>query len=189
MFPFKGHSLINVMGLLPLASLLAVASLLIGFGIGRFIYRVEQPKEVFAQQIKQSDGSIVIERNPYDKAKKIVMPAGATLLRQQRLVIQPDSIGEIKLDFSLVKMPDKTLRVIAKTDNAKIVTAVDIPVSYMNTATELKWGAGYIYGKDKHGLFLQRFTETFIFGVDVIREKTFLYNSSYDYTLRLGIRF
>lgn len=166
-----------------------VVGLVGGFIIGKVIYDKKPPQETFAQEIKQKDGSLVLERNPFDKPKKIVAPDGAEIFRQANFIVNPTSLDKMNLTVSIVKMPDDTLRTIVKTDNGQIIGGTDIPVGNTSTAKELKWGAGFIYGKNKQGLFVQRLTETFIFGADVIRQNNLVTDYYYDYTLRLGFRF
>ena len=166
-----------------------LAGLLFGFLVGKYVYEYIPPQENFAQAIRQKDGSLILERNPYEKPKKIEMPTGATLIRQQILTIAPNDLGNIKLDFSLIKMSDESLRVVAKSSNGTIISGVDIPVAFASTSSEYKYTMGYIYRPNSHAIFIDRVTKRFVTGFEVVREKTQNFDYRISYGVKVGVRF
>lgn len=169
-------------------ALLILLGVLMGFLIGRVIYKHSPPQEIFAQAIRQKDGSLVLERNPYEQPKPIQMPSGAEIFRQASFIVNPTSLDKLNLTVSLVKMPDDTLRTIVKTDNGQIIGGTDIPVDSLHRPINYDYTAGFIIGKDIKGLFLQKDFDRFSFGLD-IRQKVDNYNQTLGYNVRLGYRF
>lgn len=165
-----------------------VVGLVGGFIIGKVIYDKKPPQETFAQEIKQKDGSLVLERNPFDKPKKIVAPDGAEIFRQANFIVNPTSLDKMNLTVSIVKMPDDTLRTIVKTDNGQIIGGTDIPVDSLHRPINYDYTAGFIIGKDIKGLFLQRDFDRFSFGLDIC-QKVDNYNQTLGYNVRMGYRF
>ena len=169
-------------------ALLILLGVLTGFLIGKMVYQYNMPQENFAQQIKQTDGSLVLERNPYEKPKPIQMPSGAEIFRQATFIVNPSSLDKMNLTVSLVKMPDDTLRTIVKTDNGEIVSGTDIPVDLFKRPIDYNYTAGIIYGNTVKGLFLQRDLGRFTLGLDLY-EQLRNYDTSYGYNFRFGYKF
>jgi hypothetical protein len=169
-------------------ALLILLGVLTGFLIGKIVYQYNMPQETFAQSIRQKDGSLVLERNPYEKPKTVQMPNGAQIFRQATFIVNPSSLDKINLTVSLVKMPDETLRTIVKTDNGEIVGGTDIPVDLLKRPIDYNYTAGVIYGNGLKGLFLQRDLGRFTFGLDLYEQLT-NYDKSYGYNFRLGYKF
>ena len=171
------------------AIFIAIGAVL-GFFIGRAVYITPKPKqETFAQKVIQTDGSVIIERNPYENTKKIIKPTDSKLIRQAFFEIKPNNEANIKLNLSLIRLEDQTMRIIAKTDNGTIINAVDVPIDPLGRRLEAKWGLGVIYGNESQGLFIERFTDRFIFGLDVIKQNHFAINNKYAYAFRFGYKF
>jgi len=169
-------------------ALLISLGVLTGFLIGKMVYQYKPPQETFAQAIRQKDGSLVLERNPFEKPKAIQMPNGAEIFRQATFIVNPSSLDKINLTVCLVKMPDETLRTIVKTDNGEIVGGTDIPVDLYKRPIDYNYTAGIIYGNSVKGLFLQRDFNRLTFGVDLYEQLT-NYDKSYGYNFRLGYKF
>ena len=169
-------------------ALLILLGVLTGFLIGRVIYKHSPPQEIFAQAIRQKDGSLVLERNPYEKPKPIQMPDGAEIFRQATFIVNPTSLDKLNLTVSLVKMPDDTLRTIVKTDNGEIVSGTDIPVDLLKRPIDYNYTAGIIYGNGIQGLFIQREFGRVTFGFD-LQAQLANYAKNYDYTFRVGYKF
>jgi hypothetical protein len=141
-----------------------------GLSLGWWLYRPGAPKiEPPAPAIRQSDGSLILERKPDPSAKAPAeIPKGAHLERIERVVIQPKptpvqgaNSGALddanprlicppaELDLSLLKMPDKTERVVASSPDGKIVGGVDIPVAPIPASTKIpRWSISALYGYD-----------------------------------------
>lgn len=170
-------------------AIFSLFSLIFGFILGRFVYLpLLPPQEKFEQQVKQSDGSIIIERNPYEKPKNIVKPINSTLIRQQQIEIRPTG-GDIKLDLSLIQTPDNTYRIIAKSTNGDILRAVDVPIDPLERRLAAKWGVGLIYQPKARGVFIERITTRFILGLDLLKENSLYGEDKFNYSLRVGYRF
>lgn len=169
-------------------ALLILLGVLTGFLIGRVIYKHSPPQEIFAQAIRQKDGSLVLERNPYEKPKPIQMPDGAEVFRQATFIVNPASLDKLNLTVSLVKMPDDTLRTIVKTENGEIVSGTDIPVDLFKRPIDYNYTAGIIYGNGIQGLFIQREFGRVTFGFD-LQAQLVNYAKNYDYTFRVGYKF
>jgi len=57
----------------------------------------------------------------------------------------------VRVDLSLVRMPDQTRRVIASSPDGEVVGGVDIPVETAAPVRTLKWGAGFEYAVNSWG--------------------------------------
>jgi len=147
-----------------------VLGLISGLSLGWWLYRPGAPKiEPPAPSIRQSDGSLILERKQDPSAKAPAeIPKGAHLERIERVVIQskPTSVQDdnsgssddanpplicppAELDLSLLRMPDKTERVVASSSDAKIVGGVDIPVAPIPASTKIpRWSVSALYGYD-----------------------------------------
>jgi hypothetical protein len=149
-----------------------LVGLISGLSLGWWLYRPGAPKiEPPAPAIRQSDGSLILERKPDPSAKAPAeIPKGAHLERVERVVIQPrptpvqdDNSGArdgantrttticrpAEVDLSLLKMRDKTERVVASSPDGKIVGGVDIPVAPIAASPQItRWSVSALYGYD-----------------------------------------
>jgi hypothetical protein len=148
-----------------------LVGLISGLSLGWWLYRPGAPKiEPPAPAIRQSDGSLILKRKPDPSAKAPAeIPKRAHLERVERVVIQPRPTPiqdgnsgareganmrtticpPAELDLSLLKMPDKTERVVASSPDGKIVDGVDIPVAPTPASTKIpRWTISALYGYD-----------------------------------------
>ena len=147
-----------------------LVGLISGLSLGWWLYRPGAPKiEPPAPAIRQSDGSLILERKPDPSAKAPAeIPKGAHLERVERVIVQPrptpvqDRNSGVRdgantssicppaeIDLSLLKMPDKTERVVASSPDGKIVGGVDIPVAPIPATTRIaRWSVSALYGYD-----------------------------------------
>lgn len=147
-----------------------LVGLISGLSLGWWLYRPGAPKiGPPAPAIRQSDGSLIMERKPDPSAKAPAeIPKGAHLERVERVVIQPrptpvedgnsgardvpntrSICPPAEVDLSLLKMPDKTERVVASSPDGKIVGGVDIPVAPNPPGPRIhRWSVSALYGYD-----------------------------------------
>lgn len=177
---------------------------IIGLGLGYLIgFKVFSPKTIVeapAAEIRQKDGSLVLQRDPNAKIKPITLPNGSELIRQASVTIKPSErfieglkhdlgpIPTMTVDISLVRLNDGTHRVIAKSQDGDIVGGIDIPIEKASVPKDYKWVAGGIVLKNGYGLFVQRNWGSLMVGLDVMQTQH-LSNKSMDYAFRAGIRF
>lgn len=91
----------------------------------------------------------------------------------------------VTVDLSLVRMPDKTRRVIASSPDGKILSGIDVPISAPAESAARPWAAGILITSDrKLGGFLDRDVGPFRFGVESFQTPTGLGAAA-----RAGIRF
>lgn len=165
----------------------ALAGLVLGLGLGKYLFDKKPPQETFAQAIKQTDGSLVLERNPYEKPKKILMPTGAELFRQANFIVSTKT-DKLNLSVSLVKMPDDTLRTIVKTDKGEVIGGTDVPIDMLHRPVDYTWNAGFILGDQLKGIYVQKFYKRFNFGLDLYQHFD-NFHKQLGYNVRIGYSF
>ena len=176
------------------------AGLLLGYGLG---YKQFSPKPVVetnAPEIRQKDGSLVLERKISEKPlNRPIMPFNASeWIRHSEVLINPNTsligsnaeIKPIKVSFDLVKLSDQTYRVIVNAENGEVIGGVDVPIQTVHNPEQTKWAAGGIILNDGYGAFIQRNIGAFLVGLDVaqIHHKE-LNTKDLQYSLRFGVRF
>jgi hypothetical protein len=74
----------------------------------------------------------------------------------------------IRVDLSLVRMPDKTGRVIASSPSGKILSGIDFPLESLGESpTSRPWAAGISFDTDRRlGAFVERDLGPFRIGLD-----------------------
>ena len=119
--------------------------------------------ETYAPQIRQKDGSVVLERKPQSDAKPAQeLPKGAKAERVGSVVVRPKATfqmdapptlgyGDVRVDWSLVKMPDQTRRMVMSSPDGEIVGGVDVPIESAREQRKLKWAVGAVYGTTAWG--------------------------------------
>lgn len=168
---------------LSLTALAALTCIAGGLSLGKKLYEPTVTPETHAVEYKQSDGSLVVERQattpPEQVQPKHVLPKGSKLERQISIAVQPTTPKEDKVpcpaahvDLSLVRMPDNTKRVVASSQDGQIVSALDLPTEPVITPKEKKWGAGLAYGTGKRwGAWVDHDAGPFRLGLEVTTNK------------------
>lgn len=126
--------------------------------------------ETYKPAVKQSDGSVVLERKPDPAAQpKQIIPAGTKLERVESVTVRPHPVvipppqtaveqgpttpqpaaetqcPDVTVDLSLVRNGDGTRRVVASSPDGDVVGGVDIPVEAAAPPPKPKlWAAGAV---------------------------------------------
>lgn len=116
---------------------------------------VQQTAETPAAEVRQSDGSLVLERSATDVGAKAPskLPTGSKMERKVEVKVRP--IGGLKLpanattsdcppvtvDLALLRQDDDTRRVVASSPDGRVISGLDIPVDTLASASG-KWAAG-----------------------------------------------
>lgn len=91
----------------------------------------------------------------------------------------------VQVDLSLVRMPDKTRRVVASSPTGTILSGIDVPLEPVSVPRVRPWAAGVLYTADsKLGAFLDRDLGPFRLGVETYQTPT-----GWGAAARAGIRF
>ncbi|MBE7415097.1 MAG: hypothetical protein HS130_07685 [Deltaproteobacteria bacterium] len=155
--------------------------------------------ETYAAAERQADGSALLERKPDADAKPVhKIPKGAKVERVIKLEVKPKSeplspeasapdCPPVRVDLSLVKLPDETRRVIASSVNGEIVAGVDIPVEAARPVKEHKWAAGLTMSPvgRGYGAFVDRDLGPFRVGAELNQSEAY----GFDFRLKAGLRF
>lgn len=172
-------------------SIVASIAIAVGLALGWGIYHTPAPKpEPAAPEIRQKDGSLVLERAPsglkagapggsipLKPAQEI--PKGAKVERIVQVTVQPKAVelpaglpggrptiagavGEapeghsaqpcppVTIDLSLVRMPDKTQRVLASSPDGSVIGGIDVPIQAQAIPRIQRWTAAALVGYDTH---------------------------------------
>ena len=162
-------------------AVLGLIAALIFVGGMALAWKIWAPKpakaEAYAAAVKQSDGSVVLERKPDATAKPAQeLPKGAKLERVVQVTVKPSAspveiaptngpdqpaastsdlppgttspCPPIRVDLSLVRMPDESRRVIASSPDGEVVGGVDIPVEAALVPKVLRWSGLALTGYD-----------------------------------------
>ncbi len=190
-----------------------------GLTLGWMLWRpAPVGQEPPAPEIRQADHSVVLERKPESHpAVPHQIPSGAKLEREIQVTVQPSAgvtplttatspvapgkppeatpCPPVIVDLSLVRMPDKTRRVIASSPDGDVVGGLDVPVEAASVPRELKWAVGGLYGSKSEGgqtlgVFVDRDFAFLRTGVEITRERyTASSMNGWEIRGRLGIRF
>lgn len=93
----------------------------------------------------------------------------------------------VTVDLSLVRMPDKTRRVVASSPNGQILSGIDIPIESAKIPRSLPWAIGGTYSYDgahRFGGFIDRDLGPFHLGVEAFQSQT-----GWTAQAKAGIRF
>lgn len=169
-----------------------------GLAAGYRLYHSESISEGYAPQVKQSDGSVVLTRDPEAKpdapAPKLPGKVERTVVvkvkpkPEKKEPTKPDSSGlcpvlecpALTVRLDLIQQ-EEGRRVVASSPDGDIVGGIDIPVEKWIKRNENKWAAGVTYDTDKKpGAFLDRDLGPFRVGVEADAEVV---------RARVGIRF
>lgn len=145
-----------------------------GMAVGWKVYGPRPGKvETNAPAQRQSDGSLVLQKAPDAQAKPAQrIPAGGRVERIVQVVVQPSAAATdptpgglppaggahlgaipcppVRVDLTLVKMPDGLRRVVASSPDGVVTGGVDIPVedAPRPAPRELRWSAMGLVGYD-----------------------------------------
>lgn len=176
---------------------------------------VSAPVEPPAPSVRLADGALVLKRKPNANPPKPphALPKGAKEERRVSVVVQPpkgvvfkdpgipagnDHIADVgkidscecppvTVDLSLVRMPDKTRRVVASSPNGQILSGIDVPIESTKIPKVLPWAIGGTYSYDgahRFGGFVDRDLGPFRLGVEAFQSQT-----GWTAQARAGIRF
>lgn len=134
--------------------------------------------EASAPAVRQSDGSLILERKPDASAvAPMQIPAAAKVERLAKVTVKPRPVASaasavdcapVSLDLALVKMPDDSRRMIANSPDGEVVAGFDLPVLPTILANPPKWSAGLSYSDQrKVGAWLDRDIGRAVVGVAV----------------------
>ena len=163
-----GGKLLAWAKLLPWYAWTHLGAVLLGMWLGA---QLSKPKavarETAAPGVRQADSSLVLPRAPDSAAApQHLIPKGDKLEREIRVVVQPyvkkspvsltdTTTGKgnapflsspVRMDLSLVRLPDLTHRVIASSPDGTVTGGIDVPVDTVVAAhREPKWAAGPLY--------------------------------------------
>lgn len=193
------------------ALLIAVLVVAIGIALAAYMFGVKTttPKAEdisAAQSITQSDGSIIIARQPEPAPSKDgrakqrpsppphKIPASTTEERRVAIQLNPDAFvtetgcqctpSPVGLNLSLVR-DDTGRRVIASATGGQILSALDIPIEpALMPPDQRPWAAGISYDplNKSHGIWIERDIARLRIGAEAIREQ----NGKAQARLRLG---
>ena len=174
------------------------------------------PPETYAPEVRQQDGSLVLERKPHADAQPAhQIPRGARVERVVQVKVQPriatptaapaipgsgpvsvtpDLQPPVTVDLSLVRLSDQTRRVIASSPDGEVISGVDIPVETARPVRSLRWAAGGLWNPSDRtwGAWLQRDLGPAVLGVDAfqVRDPAMAGGATrWLAHLRLGVRF
>lgn len=202
---------------IPTVALAAGIATGLSIGWGLWSPKPAPPAERWEPPIRQEDGSLILERRPQSSARPAQqLPKGATLERAVQVTIaphpkppatpgpaQPEEAGlppvmppdPVRVDLSLVRMEDRTRRVIASSPDGTVVGGVDIPIEPATVAKVPRWAAGAVFGTtafgDKAtGAFLDRDAGPFRIGAEVTRNTyADAGRQAWEVRAKVGIRF
>ena len=131
-----------------------------------------------APSVRQSDGSLILERRPDASAvAPMQIPKSAKVERLAKITVKPRPVASaasavdcapVTLDLALVKMPDDSRRMIASSPDGEVVAGFDMPVLPTISVASPKWSAGLSYSDQRQlGAWLDRDVGRAVVGVAV----------------------
>ena len=168
-----------------LAACLAIGALG-GLSLGWTLWGRQAPiVEAPAPEVRQPDGSLVLERAPDPGARApMPLPRGSTLERVATVTVRPDpapapapivpdsglnvpretpapppcECAPVHVDLALVRLEDGSRRVIASARGGQVIGGVDVPVETPGPRRVLRWAAGAAWdpAAQRWGGFLDR---------------------------------
>ncbi len=133
-----------------------VVGIVIGLSAGWGLWHQKPAKlDPFAKEARQKDGSLALERTP-DSAPGSApheIPRGGKEERRVYVTVRPKAPAAlpvngvcpacppVSVDLSLIRMPDKTRRVVASSTDGRVISGVDIPIEPRYEPREIRWAA------------------------------------------------
>lgn len=181
-----------------------ILGLILGLLAGWKLYRpAPAPVETAASAARQPDGSLILARRPdaNPPPPPAAIPVGGKEERRVEVIVRyrerpasgplpagatqgasiteahPDSSAAcppVRVDLSLVRMPDETRRVVASSPDGEVVGGVDIPVEPARpTPRPIRWTAGGLYDPVNRtaGAFALRAAGPFTVGATVYQTR------------------
>lgn len=177
------------------------------FSAAAFGWWLGQPRpvqETAAPEVRQADGSVVLERRPDPHAKpKQQIPRKAKVERVAQVTVQPDAIAEpskpcppVTVDLSLIREPDGMRRVLASSPDGQVVGGLDVPVeSALSPPAPKRWAAGLSWSPSDQtvGIWIERdvpvFSKVVRVGAEVNQARAAVGAPGIETRLRLGLAF
>lgn len=187
----------------------AVSILLLLVGSGVAIYHL-WPRpivETAAPEVRQADHSLELQRAPNATAKPAqIIPKGAKVVRIAQVTLQggapvanlklpsvSPTCPPVKLDMTLVRLPDRSQRVLASSPDGQVLGGVDIPVETAAPPEDpKKWAAGMSYDflKQTPGLWVERDVWRARLGAEINQTRVNVGGpAGTEFRLRLGMTF
>ncbi|MDO9007212.1 MAG: hypothetical protein Q7U80_03225 [Thiobacillus sp.] len=186
----------------PLAAI--AAAILSAAALGWWLGQPKPVQETAAPEVRQADGSVVLERRPDPRAKpKQQIPRKAKVERVAQVTVQPDAIAEpgkpcppVTVDMTLIREPDGMRRVLASSPDGKMVGGLDVPIENAAPPAEPKrWAAGLSWSLSSQtaGVWIERdvpvFSKVVRLGAEVNQAHAAINSSGVDARLRVGFVF
>lgn len=152
----------------------------------------EKPPPVVKQAAREAGGklerSISLEIQPRAIIPAAVAPVDdrtAGPVNPPGAPVPACSCEPVRVDLGLVRMPDRTRRVVATAQGGEILSAVDIPLEAAIAPKALPWAAGLSYSSERElGGWLDRDLGPLRLGVEIQNRR-----EGVTAVLRAGIRF
>lgn len=166
------------------------AGVMAGMALGWSLWKPKLAKmEFYAAEVKQKDGSKILEKKPQSEAKPMQeIPKGAKVERIVKVTIQPKlapiptvgpstpasgSPSPVTVDLTVLRMPDNSSRVVASSPDGTVISGVDIPVQPAKESKILNWQAGASWnpGDRTYGVWAARSAGPLILGAHIFQER------------------
>lgn len=136
--------------------------------------------------VVQPPRGTVKESLTVDSAEAARLVASNDLISRPGKMVDSCDCPPVTVDLSLVRMPDKTRRVIASSPDGKILSGIDVPISVPgDSPARTPWAAGISFSTDRRfGGFLDRDLGPFRIGVEAFQS-----TNGWTAQARAGIRF
>lgn len=188
---------------MPLAAI--AGAIFVAAAVGYWLGQPKPVQETAAPEVRQVDGSVVLERRPDADAKpKQKIPRKATVERVAQVTVKPSApavaAGEpypaVTVDMTLIREPDGMRRVLASSPDGAVVGGLDIPVeSAAPQPAPKRWAAGLSYSPADQtaGVWIERdvpvFGQLIRVGADVNQTRSIAEQAGVEGRLRIGFAF
>jgi len=182
--------------LILLIVVLAIAGA-IGGGVTWYFTHQKPVVETAAPEVRQADGSVQLQRAPDANAKPAqIIPKGAKIIRIAQVTVQGADaslkLPPVTVDMTLVRLLDRSQRVVASSPDGQIVGGVDIPVETAAPEDTKKWAAGLSYDvlHQTPGVWIERDVWRARLGIDLNQTRVTVGGpSGVEARLRVGVTF